>query len=151
MVDSPKRISFDHMPIIHVDNDVDDHRLIEEALKNSSIHNPIRSFTDGQQALLYLQTTEEVPLVILCDVIMPGMDGFELRDRIDADPVLRMKSIPFVYFSTWASKELVERAYEGSIQGYHIKGRSFADLQSELVLIVTYWKRCLHPRSFQDD
>lgn len=148
MIDSINSIPFDQMPIIHIENDVDDQYLVEEALRAASIPNPVRFFRDGQQALLYLQTTAEVPLVILCDVIMPGMDGFELRDRIDADPVLRMKAIPFVYFSTWANKELVEQAYQGTIQGYHLKGKSFADLQAELSLIVAYWKRCLHPRSF---
>ncbi len=148
MIDINQIDPFDQMPIIHIENDVDDHYLIEKALKAASIRNPVRFFQDGQQALAYLQTTEEVPLVILCDVIMPGIDGFELRDRIDADPVLRLRAIPFVYFSTWGSKKLVEKAYQGTIQGYHLKGRSFADLQAELSLIVAYWKRCLHPRSF---
>ncbi len=150
MIDLNQVDPFDQMPIIHIENDIDDHYLIERALKAASVRNPVRFFKDGQQALQYLQTTEEVPLVILCDVIMPGMDGFELRDRIDADPILRLRAIPFVYFSTWGSKKLVEKAYQGTIQGYHLKGRSFADLQSELSLIVAYWKRCLHPRSFQE-
>lgn len=149
MADLTQIDPFDQMPIIHIENDVDDHYLIGKALQAASIRNPVRFFRDGQQALLYLQTTEEVPLVILCDVLMPGMDGFELRDRIAADPVLHMKAIPFVYFSTWANKKLVEQAYQGPVQGYHVKGRSFADLQAELSLIVAYWKRCLHPRSFQ--
>jgi CheY-like chemotaxis protein len=54
-----------------------------------------------------------VPLVVLCDVLMPGMDGFELRDRIAADPALKLKAIPFIYFSTWGNKELVDKAYLG--------------------------------------
>ncbi|GAB3753240.1 response regulator [Spirosoma pomorum] len=149
MVDLPQIDSFDQMPIVHIENDVDDHYLVEKALKAASIRNPVRFFKDGQQALLYLQETQEIPLVILCDVLMPGMDGFELRDRIDADPVLRMKAIPFVYFSTWGNEELVKKAYQGTIQGYHLKGSSFTDLQAELSLIVAYWKRCLHPRGFQ--
>lgn len=149
MVDSVKPIFVDQMPIIHIEDDVDDHYLVDKALKAALIPNPVRFFRDGQQALLYLQTTDEIPLVILCDVIMPGMGGLELRDRIDADPVLRLKAVPFVYFSTWADKALVEQAYQGTIQGYHLKSGSFADLQAELSLIVAYWKRCLHPRSFQ--
>ncbi|QJD79416.1 response regulator [Spirosoma rhododendri] len=149
MVDSDKVDPLDQMPIIHIENDADDHILLKKALGAASIANPVRFFQDGQQALQYLQATDEVPLVILCDVLMPGMDGFELRDRIDADPVLRMKAIPFVYFSTWGSNALVNKAYQGTIQGYHLKGRSFAELQAELSLIVAYWKRCLHPRSFQ--
>lgn len=71
---------------------------------------------------------------------MPGMDGFDLRDRIDADPVLRLKAIPFVYFSTWANNELVNKAYQGTIQGYHLKGSNFTDLQAELSLIIAHWK-----------
>ncbi|RZK33686.1 MAG: response regulator [Hymenobacter sp.] len=149
MVDLTNPDFLNQMPIIHVENDVDDHYLVVKALKAASIDNPVRFFQTGQQAFDYLQTTDEVPLVILCDVIMPGMDGFELRDQIDADPILRMKAVPFVYFSTWANKELVEKAYQGTIQGYHMKGQRFADIQSELSLIVAYWKRCLHPRSFQ--
>lgn len=148
MVDSVKPTPVDLMPIIHIEDDVDDHYLVDQALKAASIHNPVRYFRDGHQALLYLQTTDEIPLVILCDVIMPGIDGLELRDRIDADPQLKLKAIPFVYFSTWATKELVEQAYQGTIQGYHMKSGSFADLQAELRVIVAYWKRCLHPRSF---
>ena len=149
MVDPTNLAPIDQMPIIHIENDIDDHYLFEKAIKAASIRNPVRFFKDSQQALLYLQTTEEIPLVILCDVIMPGMDGLELRDRIDADPVLRMKAIPFVYFSTWGSRELVEKAYQRPIQGYHLKGSSFPDLVSELSLIVAYWKRCLHPRGFR--
>ena len=139
----------DKMPIVHIENDVDDHYLVEKALREASIRNPVRFFENGQQALSYLQKTDEVPLVILCDVLMPGMSGFELRDIIASDPVLRLKAIPFVYFSTWGTKELVEEAYQGPIQGYHLKGRNFTELQAELSLIVAYWKRCLHPRSYQ--
>lgn len=138
----------DQAPIVHIEDDIDDHQLIQEAIKATSIPNPILFFRDGQQALNYLRTTTEQPLIILCDVRMPGMDGFELRDRIDADPHVREKAIPFVFFSTWASRELVERAYKGTIQGYHLKGKSFDDLKSELDMIVTYWKNCLHPKSF---
>ncbi len=148
MIDVNQFDPVDQMPIIHIENDIDDHYLVEKALKAACVKNPVRFFQDGQQALAYLQTTQEVPLVILCDVIMPGMDGFELRDLIDADPALRLRAIPFVYFSTWGSEKLVEKAYQGTIQGYHLKGRRFADLQAELSLIVAYWKRCLHPRSF---
>ncbi|RZM20930.1 MAG: response regulator, partial [Pedobacter sp.] len=112
---------FNSMPIIQIENDPDDQFLVQRALEASSITNPVRFFGSGQQALDYLRTTSEQPLVILCDVQMPVMDGFELRDQIDADEELKTKSIPFVFFSTWATKELVDRAYQGTIQGYHRK------------------------------
>ena len=142
----PRRL--DQMPIIQIEDDADDQLLVLKALQASSITNPVRFFNNGQQVLDYLSSTLEQPLIILCDVRMPVMDGFELRDRIDADEYLRNKSIPFIFFSTWANKELVDRAYEGTIQGYHQKQASFEELKEELALIIAYWKRCLHPNQF---
>ncbi|GAB3497949.1 response regulator [Spirosoma knui] len=136
------------MPIIYIEDDPDDQHLVHRALQAASIANPVRFFTDGPQLLAYLRTTAEQPLVILCDVRMPGMDGFEIRDQIEADEELKAKAVPFVYFSTWANKALIKQAYQRTIQGYHRKGKSFDALQKELTLIVAYWTSCLHPNSF---
>jgi CheY-like chemotaxis protein len=143
-----KPAQLDRMPIIQIENDIDDQHLVQQALTAMGINNPVIFFQNGRQALDYLQTTTDHPLVILCDVKMPVMNGLELRRHIDADERLRTKAIPFVFFSTWGTQELVNEAYEGTIQGYHLKGDSFEELKSELALIVAYWKRCLHPRSF---
>ena len=136
------------MPIVQIEDDPDDQLLTQRALDASSITNPVRFFSNGQEALEYLRTTSEQPLVILCDVHMPVMDGFELRSQIDDDAHLKEKAIPFVFFSTWATEELVNRAYQGRIQGYHRKQTNFNDLKEELALIVAYWKNCLHPNQF---
>ena len=42
---------------------------------------------DGLRALRYLQS-HPAPCVVLLDLMMPGMDGFELRRRMLADPNL---------------------------------------------------------------
>lgn len=148
MFDKAQQPKLDQLPIIYIEHDSDDQHLVQRALTDLAIPNPILFFQTGQQVLDYLRTTKKQTLVILCDVIMPGMDGFELRDQISADEQLRIKAVPFVFFSTWANQELVNKAYEGSVQGYHLKGRSFNDLKHELKLIVTYWKNCLHPNCF---
>ncbi len=139
----------DAMPIVQIEDDADDQLLIGQALEADSIPNPIRFFSNGQQVLTYLRTTTQQPLVILCDVKMPLMDGFELRDQIDANAYLKEKAIPFIFFSTWVDKELIDRAYQGTIQGYHRKRGDFDELKEELALIITYWKRCLHPNQFK--
>jgi CheY-like chemotaxis protein len=136
------------LPIIYVEHDVDDQILFKQALTSLSINNPTRFFSTGQEVLNYLRTTQEQPLVILCDVKMPNMNGFELRDQIEADEYLKLKAVPFVFFSTWANRDLVNKAYKSSVQGYHRKGTNFDSLKQELSLIITYWTNCLHPNSF---
>jgi CheY-like chemotaxis protein len=51
--------------------------------------------TDGESALEIL--TEEIPDLILLDIEMPGMDGFEVCRRIKANPVT--ESIPIIFLS----------------------------------------------------
>ena len=147
-MDKQRKHTLDQMPIIQIEDDSDDHYLVQQALKASSIPNPVHFFSDGQHVLAYLRETQEKPLLILCDVKMPDMDGFQLRDQIEADEYLKEKAIPFIFFSTWANQELVDKAYRNTIQGYHQKQSSFDGLQRELALIVAYWKSCLHPNSF---
>lgn len=135
-------------PIVYIDDDEDDQLLFNWAVTSLKLPNQIRSFYDGQAALNYLLTTKEKPLMILCDVNMPTMNGLELRNYIDATPQLRQKAIPFIFYTTDASPDLVKLAYEGTIQGYYDKVHSLVKLKDQLGLIVAYWQSCVHPNNF---
>ncbi|GAB3697865.1 hypothetical protein GCM10027592_22390 [Spirosoma flavus] len=135
-------------PIVYVDDDEDDQFLFGRAIKELGLLNEIRFFADGLGARAYLETTQEKPLLILCDINMPVMNGLEFRRLIDADEFLRKKSIPFIFYTTAAGPELVNLAYEGTIQGFHVKASEFVHYKEQLNLIISYWKACVHPNSF---
>jgi len=68
-------------------------------------------FENGFKALSMLEYL--IPCIILSDIQMPGMDGFELREEIDSMyPKLR---IPFQYISSTNEQVLIEKANELSI------------------------------------
>ena len=50
----------------------------------------VRSLADGQQALDYLQGGAAADLILL-DVMMPELDGFEVCRRVKATPALQDK------------------------------------------------------------
>ena len=135
-------------PIVYIDDDDDDHFLFEQTLKTLGLTNEVRPFFDGREALHYLENTLERPLLILCDLNMPIMNGLELRQNIDENEYLKQKSIPFVFYTTAAGPEQVRKAYEGTIQGFHAKAQDLAEYRAQINLIVNYWKSCLHPNSF---
>ena len=60
---------------------------------------------------------------------------------------LRKKSIPFVFFSTAANKQEIERAYEMMVQGYFKKKNSMDGIKSTLKIIMDYWTLCKHPNN----
>ncbi|MFD1142038.1 response regulator [Larkinella insperata] len=132
-------------PIIYIEDDEDDQLLIQSASKDLKLTHEILFFSRGDQALAYLQTTPDKPLLVLCDVNLPGMSGLELRQLIDADMELRQKAIPFIFFSTEASDAQINQAYNSPIQGFFIKTSGYEALKSQLELVVRYWQTCAHP------
>jgi CheY-like chemotaxis protein len=79
---------------------------------------------------------------------MPGINGLEFKRQIDADPVLRKKSIPFIFYSTAALQKDVNEAYtELTIQGFFIKGNDYNKTKALIRTIIDYWKNCIHPNT----
>lgn len=135
-------------PIILVDDDHDDKDIFEHALEDLKIANPLIYFDRCQAAMEYLLTTTDQPFVIFCDVNMPAYNGIEFKQDIDSNPVLRQKSIPFVFYSTAVNQDTVTKAYtEMTVQGFFQKPHSVEEIKYTIGLILKYWKLCRHPNS----
>ncbi|MDB5242730.1 MAG: response regulator receiver protein [Spirosoma sp.] len=137
-------------PIVVIEDDEDDQFFIQEGIKRLDIRNPLVFFSNGVEAMANLVAAQESPLVILCDVNMPSMNGIELRQLIDLNEYLKMKCIPFVFLTTAADQGLVNMAYHMTIQGYFKKERTIGGLTEQMRSILDYWDKCLHPNSHYD-
>jgi len=136
-------------PILIIEDDQDDQYITLEALKELGVTNQVLFFENGPQLIKFLDSASEPAFLILCDVNLPLMSGIEIRDYIESSPELKEKAIPFVYFTTSGSPELVSAAYKGSIQGYFQKPQNYVELKTRLSSIMEYWKSCLHPNTFK--
>ena len=112
------------------------------------ISNKIIWFTDSQSAFDFLKTTREQPFIIFSDVNLPAQNGIDFKRKIDADKQLRKKSIPFVFYSTFVSQDVVNETYtKMTIQGFFRKGASYKEMKSDIKVIVDYWQICKHPNT----
>jgi CheY-like chemotaxis protein len=135
-------------PVILVDDDVDDLDLFSEALHSIGIGDSlIRVFDNTNSALQYLETTNERPFIIICDINLPETNGLEFRQQINENDYLRRKSIPFVFLSTTAQPREVTLAYDLTVQGFFLKSMTFTEMQSSCRMILEYWQNCIHPNS----
>jgi CheY-like chemotaxis protein len=135
-------------PIIIVEDDKDDQDTLRDALRELGTPNKLIFFDKCITALEYLKTTTEQPFIILSDVNLPAMSGLEFKRKIDGDPELRQKSIPFVFLSTAAQKEVVNEAFTTlTVQGFFKKGDSLNKVKTELSLMLDYWKSSRHPNT----
>lgn len=132
-------------PIIFIEDDLDDQEILTEVFNELNYKNEIIFFGDGEQALAYLIETEIEPFIIFSDINMPKLSGMELRLKVHQNEDLRLKSIPYLFFSTQAEQENVVDAYSKSIQGFFVKPTTYNDLRDTIQDIVRYWQRCVSP------
>jgi len=135
-------------PIIVIEDDLEDQQLLDEIFKNLNFPNKVIFFSDGIDAVNYLIATEDLPFLILSDINMPRMDGFEVRNQIISHQ--RLKCIPYLFFTTGVDKKAVFEAYEMSVQGFFIKPARMMEMQNTVKKIIDYWQECYAPSQFNN-
>jgi len=136
-------------PVVVIEDDEDDQMFLTEIFKNLAYNNKIVFFRDGNEALDYLNKTDIIPFLILSDVNMPKINGFELRSKINTNALLHVKCIPYLFFTTHANKQSVIDAYAMSVQGFFVKPASMDKLENTIKIIMEYWKQCIAPSEYE--
>ena len=135
-------------PVIIIEDDKDDQDFFKEIFKKLDYPNEILFFYDGQEALDHINKAEILPFLILSDINMPKLNGFELREKLKTDAALNIKCIPYLFFSTALNQKSVIEAYSMSVQGFFVKQNSLSELEKTISVIIEYWKRCAAPNDF---
>ena len=135
-------------PIVIIEDDMDDQHLIQEIFSELSYGNEIVFHADGEAALAFINKEDVFPFLILSDINMPRLNGLELKKKIHTDAQLQQKCIPYLFFTTSASKRSVIDAYSMSAQGFFIKETSKDEIKATLRTIVEYWKKCHSPNQY---
>ncbi|MCL6261060.1 response regulator [Aquiflexum sp. TKW24L] len=132
-------------PIIVIEDDPDDQEILKEVFESLAYPNEIMFFFDGESALKFLTEIPVDPFIIFSDINMPRLSGMELRERIHQNESMRLKSIPYLFFSTTAEQAHVIDAYSKSVQGFFIKPNSYNEIKDIIKIVVEYWSRCVAP------
>lgn len=87
--------------ILHAEDDLGHAHLVKSNLRRSGFNNDIVHFENGARLLDYLADDENSsasPFLVLLDIRMPEMDGFETIRRIKENPKHRL--IPVIMLTT---------------------------------------------------
>ena len=101
---------------ILVVEDQEDNRRIMRDLLAASGYASIEA-TTGDEGLA--MAAREVPDLILMDIQLPGMDGYEVTRRIKADPALA--HIPIIAVTSYALSGDDQKAFAAGCDGYVTK------------------------------
>jgi two-component system, chemotaxis family, response regulator Rcp1 len=110
--------------ILLVEDNEGDIVLAKEALLDGNIINQISVSRDGDEALDFLFNTKnngekEMPDLVLLDINMPRVNGFEVLMTMKNDE--KLKSIPVVMLTTSSSEKDIKFAYEHHANCYITK------------------------------
>ncbi|MDB5227718.1 MAG: histidine kinase [Bacteroidota bacterium] len=131
--------------IVVIEDDMEDQEFLMQVFKELNYKNEIIYFEDGATAYDYLVKTPVEPFLILSDINMPRLDGMALKEQIQNNEDLRLKCIPYLFFTTSANQKHVIDAYSKSVQGFFIKPNSLGKLTEIIRKIVDYWLECESP------
>ena len=113
--------------IVLVEDSENDIILMRHAFRKVGMANPVIELPDGEEAIHYFSGTGEygdrqrypLPCLIITDLKMPRMDGFELTAKIRAST--RLSELPVVLVTALESREDRERGIEVGASAYMVK------------------------------
>jgi two-component system, response regulator len=131
--------------ILLVEDNADDELLTLRALNKNKIANKIEVVRDGAEALDFLFATgshasrdpRELPQVILLDLKLPKVDGFEVLRQIRANPHTRM--LPVVVLTSSKEEQDLIQAYSIGVNSYVHKPVDFNQFVEAIGQLGLYW------------
>ncbi len=131
--------------ILLIEDDPDHAELVERGFAESRPDCKFYHVSDGEEALdflfrrgRYVDFDPELELdVVLLDLRLPRVDGFEVLRALKADT--RLRYIPTVVLSTSAAEADVRSAYDYGANSYLVKPTSFAEYADMLRDVGAYW------------
>ena len=123
-------MSLKEWTVLIVEDEYDSMELVQGILDHYDIQ--YLAAGDGEQALEILKDT--IPTLVIVDLALPGIDGWNLLRTIRADP--RLDGVPCVATTAYHSFEIADRAIEEGFVAYFPKPIEATAFVRELEYII---------------
>jgi CheY-like chemotaxis protein len=112
--------------VLCVDDDHGQRLLLSFLLERQGLD--VRTANSGEEGVAVAQ--EWIPDLILMDLMMPGMNGFQAAELLRADP--RTANIPILALTAFGEEKMQAEAESAGINGFVLKTILPADLLNTL-------------------
>ena len=129
---NPSDLIFDPCTILVVDDVEHNRSFIRDTLRNTAI--TVIEAGEGFKALEIAKKV--IPTLIISDIRMPNMDGFELLSRLKANN--KLKHIPVLAYSASVLKDQKDRIHKSQFVGLLTKPVNITELYLELMNHLPY-------------
>jgi two-component system, response regulator len=131
--------------ILLVEDNADDEALTLRALQRNNITNKVVVARDGVEAVDYLfgsglyagRDPNDLPQIVLLDLKLPKLDGFEVLTRLRADA--RTKRLPIVILTSSKEQQDIVHGYGLGANSYVRKPVDFEQFVEAVRQLGLYW------------
>lgn len=128
--------------VLHVEDEPAHAEMTRLVIEDLNLNCRVEHVADGQQALDYLCQRSRYqqaarPDLVLLDLRMPRIDGFEVLKAIKNDPSLT--DIPVVVLTTSTAQADMLKAYRHHANGYLVKAVDFDAFSDMIAATCRYW------------
>ena len=118
---------------------VDDAKSNREILSEILNQYTVIEAKDGYEALEYLKSDSKSVALVLLDLVMPEMDGFEVLKYMNKNHLI--EEVPVMIISIDKDDKSIEKAYELGVSGYITRPFSSAVVLKKINNIISHYKR----------
>jgi len=133
-----------------IDNDLDDQEVVKDVWQELNLPNELVFLEGAEHALRMLDKVTYAPFIIICELNLPAINGFQLRRIMLEKNQKKFNSVPFIFWTTQASESQIVQAYELSVHGLFIKDADFNELKNTFTCIINYWLKSKMPSKKND-
>ncbi len=123
--------------VLVIEDSEEDREAIARALHQSHPHLRLEFLDDATTALPHLRAAEQAPALVLLDLNMPGVHGYQLLERLRADPATA--DLRIVVFTSSTTAADIDRCYAAGADSYIYKPVDFALFRTVLQGAIDYW------------
>jgi CheY-like chemotaxis protein len=126
--------------VLIIDDDEEDVFALKWALDRSLTKMDVIHIEDGAEALeflLSLDAAEELPDLVILDINMPGVNGYDTLAAIRSSDMTR--HIPVLMFSTSDSPQEIRKSYLAGANAHLVKPNSIRGLQLLAEAVTQFW------------
>ena len=123
--------------IFVAEDDEDDQFLLRTAFAATGNVCKLVFFTNGEDLLHQLEAADERPTLVLLDLNMPIMDGFQTLTYLRSREAY--KTMPVLVLTTSSQRDDVTKAYSLGANSFITKPNQYADLTRTVQQLQQFW------------
>lgn len=122
--------------ILLAEDDEDDQELIRMAFSKVTADHTFEVVSNGQEVLEALANLNNLPCLIILDLNMPVLNGFQTLEALNSNP--KFKKVPKVILTTSDNDENKKRSISSGAVDYFIKPSNMKDFVFTAEKMLTY-------------